>query len=449
MMDFGTFHRDGAGNADPMLTFASLAQHSILTGGPMVPTAENMWDPLAELGDIVGTALDDLLSVPEPLKQHSISAAMPPTAAPMVMPAAVGHEQGPYQHQHQHLSVVTTGVGSGADLQVPELGFSAASSDAGSHLSFGSSSASSSHSDREADFVVPRDEFALPAVGAEIGHNGSPDGYDYDSEFDCDDTGDEFDELIKGRDGDGDEDDEMVGGALHAAGSATTVGSGRRMPVRQSARHKAQRKQQRSSSSSSSASSASNTSSTNYVSSSQRQQHRRAPAKTVRSSGSSGSQAARKAALVPEYEGPLPDSFWDLAEDQLAALSFRDFTKMCNKSKLSKAQVADAKRTRRRIKNRHSARECSTRRRERCQNTNENNQTLQQQVTQLMAEKEAISTQHVLLQERAIELEKSRASAVQSNLYLEAEVDRLTAVLALAEQQRGGAAKAGHFAVAA
>jgi hypothetical protein len=157
---------------------------------------------------------------------------------------------------------------------------------------------------------------------------------------------------------------------------------------------------------------------------------------------SSGSQAARKAALVPEYKGPLPESFWDLAEDQLAALSFRDFTTMCNKSKLSKAQVADAKRTRRRIKNRHSARECSTRRRERCQNTNENNQTLQQQVTQLMAEKEAISTQHVLLQERAIELEKSRASAVQSNLYLEAEVDRLTAALAQA-------AKAGHFAVAA
>jgi hypothetical protein len=133
--------------------------------------------------------------------------------------------------------------------------------------------------------------------------------------------------------------------------------------------------------------------------------------------------------LLPEYTGPLPESFHDLTEVQIATVSFKNFTKLMAKSKLNDRQVHEAKKLRRRIKNRVSARTCSTRKRVKCTTTQSSNQLLAQRVAQLSTHNENLLNQHMLLQERCIELQKNEAQLTREKLYAEAECTRMRGLL--------------------
>lgn len=132
---------------------------------------------------------------------------------------------------------------------------------------------------------------------------------------------------------------------------------------------------------------------------------------------------------LPEYTGPLPSSFHDLTEVQIATISFKNFTKLMAKAKLTDRQVNEAKKLRRRVKNRVSARLCSTRKRVKCVTTETSNYSLNHKVSQLTAHNENLLNQHMLLQERCIELQKSDAQHTREKLFMEAENQRLRALL--------------------
>jgi len=133
--------------------------------------------------------------------------------------------------------------------------------------------------------------------------------------------------------------------------------------------------------------------------------------------------------LLPTYDGPLPESFHDLTEEQIATVTYRDFTKLMVKSRLTDKQISDAKKLRRRVKNRVSARLCSTRKRVKCVTTETSNQLLGQRVQALTKQNENLLNQHMLLQERCIELQKNEAQLTREKLYAEAECERLRALL--------------------
>jgi len=133
--------------------------------------------------------------------------------------------------------------------------------------------------------------------------------------------------------------------------------------------------------------------------------------------------------LLPEYTGPLPSSFHELTEVQIATVSFKNFTKLMAKSKLNDRQVHEAKKLRRRVKNRVSARLCSTRKRVKCTSTESSNQLLAGRLAHLSTHNENLLNQHMLLQERCIELQKNEAQLTREKLYAEAECTRLRDLL--------------------
>jgi len=133
--------------------------------------------------------------------------------------------------------------------------------------------------------------------------------------------------------------------------------------------------------------------------------------------------------VLPEYTGPLPSSFHDLTEYQIATVSFKDFSKLMAKSKLNDRQVHEAKKLRRRVKNRESARLCSTRKRTNFVQTESNNQQLSYKVEELAAVNEGLLTQHMLLQERCIELQKNESQLTREKVYAESECARLRLLL--------------------
>lgn len=136
---------------------------------------------------------------------------------------------------------------------------------------------------------------------------------------------------------------------------------------------------------------------------------------------------------LPEYTGPLPDSYWRLKEWQIAAIAFKDFIKLMNKTKLSDKQVKEEKRRRRRIKNRYSARQCSERKKTKVLTTEDCNAELRSHVAEVSLVNESLRSQHMLLQERFIELQKSEAEVMREKIFLTAEVERLHKLLNLAE----------------
>ena len=139
---------------------------------------------------------------------------------------------------------------------------------------------------------------------------------------------------------------------------------------------------------------------------------------------------------LPEYTGPLPDSYWELNESMIAAISYRDFTAIVQKSKLTTKQIAEAKKVRRRVKNRHSARLCSTRRRDKCQTTEEINQELVDKLDKAQSDNALLIDQIAALKEAVQERRKGEAEAIRDKLAVHAELNRVKAMLA--EHAKGG-----------
>eukprot|EP00729_Bicosta_minor_P020664 gene20664-22049_t len=123
--------------------------------------------------------------------------------------------------------------------------------------------------------------------------------------------------------------------------------------------------------------------------------------------------------LTPRWDGVIPESFWDLEEEHIALIS----------SRLTPKQINDAKRLRRRVKNRQSARVCSTRKRVKCHSTASTNAELHAQLKVLHRENESILNQHTLLQHQLIALQKQEAEAVREKVAMEAEVARMQKML--------------------
>jgi len=134
---------------------------------------------------------------------------------------------------------------------------------------------------------------------------------------------------------------------------------------------------------------------------------------------------AESATPLPEYTGPLPNSYWELNEAMIASISYKDFTTIVLKSKLTAKQVADAKKVRRRVKNRHSARLCSTRRRDKCQSTEDINQALVDRLTKSQSDNALLIDQIAALKEVVQDMEKGKAEAIREKVAVQAELNRI------------------------
>jgi hypothetical protein len=66
---------------------------------------------------------------------------------------------------------------------------------------------------------------------------------------------------------------------------------------------------------------------------------------------------------VYKFEGPIPQSYFDLSEEDIATIPYRDLVKLMSKSGLTEREVEVAKKLRRKVKNRLSARVCTGRKR--------------------------------------------------------------------------------------
>lgn len=135
---------------------------------------------------------------------------------------------------------------------------------------------------------------------------------------------------------------------------------------------------------------------------------------------------------LPVFNGPLPESYWQLEEWQIASISFKDFYKLMAKSRLSSKEVDQQKKLRRRVKNRYSARSCSSRKKGKMSSTEGENQALKDQVSELDRLNSVLSSQHMLLQERFIELQKAAAESQREKIFLRAEIDRVRELARLA-----------------
>jgi len=161
-------------------------------------------------------------------------------------------------------------------------------------------------------------------------------------------------------------------------------------------------------------------------------QKRKAARKSSIVSAPASEDEGCSASPLPEYTGPIPESYWSLTELQIATISFKDFTKLMAKSKLSPKEVDDQKKLRRRVKNRFSARQCSERKKSKVQSTDGENLALRKKVDKLAEINASLQQQHMLLQERFIEQQKRDADHVRERLYLRSEVERLRKLLSVA-----------------
>jgi hypothetical protein len=142
-------------------------------------------------------------------------------------------------------------------------------------------------------------------------------------------------------------------------------------------------------------------------------------------------------ALTPQWDGIIPDSFWDLEEEMIALISYKDLAKLMVKSKLTDKQVSDAKKLRRRVKNRQSARVCTTRKRVQCHKTESTNDQLHDQISMLTMQNQMLTTNFATLDQQVTALRKSETEAVREKLAMQAEVQRMQTLLEQALQGMG------------
>lgn len=165
-----------------------------------------------------------------------------------------------------------------------------------------------------------------------------------------------------------------------------------------------------------------------------------ATARVARALGESKVTSPPPGTKLPLYTGPLPDSYHDLTDDQIGTIAYKDFVRLMTTSRLNQREVAEAKKRRRRVKNRLSARVCAKRQHEQTQESQSVNGALMSQITTLSHSCDFYQAQTLQLQERVIQLQKSEAEAVRQKLFFEAEVQRLTKLLQMVTTSSGGTA---------
>jgi len=122
-------------------------------------------------------------------------------------------------------------------------------------------------------------------------------------------------------------------------------------------------------------------------------------------------------------------SFWDLTDEQLATIDFKELTRLMKEAGLSEAQISESKAKRRRLKNRLSARVCSNKKREKCTELTGTNIQLQQRIKELELENKKLRKEKDSLTGLNHQLSKAASEASQETLELRTHVQHLSQLL--------------------
>lgn len=122
---------------------------------------------------------------------------------------------------------------------------------------------------------------------------------------------------------------------------------------------------------------------------------------------SADKKSKRRKRKAAQPVGSHVKCFADLTDDEVAFMDFKELTRLMNAAGLTRQQVADTKARRRRLKNRQSARLCSNKKRELCNELSVDKDRLEDQLR-------ALHAAHTKLQRDYDNLRQQYASAVQS-----------------------------------
>lgn len=132
---------------------------------------------------------------------------------------------------------------------------------------------------------------------------------------------------------------------------------------------------------------------------------------------------------TPEWDGVIPATFGELEEEMISLIPYRELAKLMARSKLTDRQITEAKKLRRRVKNRQSARVCSTRKRVTTKATEFTNAELHESIAALTSQNQTLMGQHVQLQQQVIAFQKAQQDSVRQKLIMEAELKRMEKML--------------------
>lgn len=150
--------------------------------------------------------------------------------------------------------------------------------------------------------------------------------------------------------------------------------------------------------------------------------------------GGNVSRSQQRSAGGETTPAPVIDvaSFWDLTDEQLATIDFKELTRLMKDAGLSEAQISESKAKRRRLKNRLSARVCSNKKREKCTELTGTNLQLQQRIKELERENKKLRKETDSLTGLNHQLSKAASDASQETLQLRTHVQHLSQLLAQA-----------------
>lgn len=109
----------------------------------------------------------------------------------------------------------------------------------------------------------------------------------------------------------------------------------------------------------------------------------------------------------------------------ISLIPYRELAKLMARSKMTDRQIAEAKKLRRRVKNRQSARVCSTRKKVTTKATEFTNAELHSSITELTAQNQGLLQQHLQLQQQVIAMQKAQQDAVREKLAMELELQSM------------------------
>jgi len=122
-------------------------------------------------------------------------------------------------------------------------------------------------------------------------------------------------------------------------------------------------------------------------------------------------------------------TFYDLSDEQIANIDFKELTRLMAEAGLTDDEVSEAKARRRRLKNRHSARVCSNKKREKCTELTETNRVLQKKIAGLQSENGALRSENSALKQQAHGLTKAYTEHASEVARLRQQVSALSQML--------------------
>ncbi len=132
---------------------------------------------------------------------------------------------------------------------------------------------------------------------------------------------------------------------------------------------------------------------------------------------------------LPSVPIPHNVTFWQLTDDQLATIDFKELMRLMRDAGMSEKQITEAKARRRRLKNRLSARVCSNKKREKCTELSEANSTLKSRITSLDTENRNLRSENQRLLEINAAMSKLNTEQGREIQSLKTQVQQLSMLL--------------------